>query len=562
MRQWIRFWGLGAVIVIALTWYLCIDWIVKASIETLATKANGAKVELNSATLTLWPTSLKLAGLQVTNPDAPMTNLFSAGEISTQLDGLMLLRRQLIIDNATLNGLSFNSPRSSSGKTLKVKTADDSDDFFDGIDLGGVIPGFSLPDTDQILKKEEAYLKAEVNEIESRLKTIEQRWQDNIKNLPDDDKLDEYKQRWKTAKKGNFLEKLNTLNSIKDDLDKDLKLISSLEKQLAKDQQQIKTEIDNAKSLPAREADRLMTSVGLGGGEGGFMSAITGAQVKQWLQQGLALFKQLSTKMQASSDQPAKPKRGEGLWVKFPEQNPLPQVLVRKFTVSGELGNSGNTIRFDGKGSDFAFPATAWKQAAKLALSGNNAAGASVIANAVFDHRQSAFNDQLQLDVNNFALNDLILSDKSDLKLTLAKARTTVKGNVSLTPATIDLSFNGQFNQVSLLADSDNPSTSQRVIAETLASVEQFNLALSASGDITAPTVKLKSNLDSVLGKSLKKQVGAQTDKLKLQLQQKIQQQLSGELGGLSDKADYLQNIEQLIEQRQQAFKEAGKTLK
>ena len=73
MTRGIRWWGLGVfgvlVVAIGLVWLLVVDGLVKAMIEDKGTAAVGAKVELDAADLTLFPTGLTLTRLQVTNPD-------------------------------------------------------------------------------------------------------------------------------------------------------------------------------------------------------------------------------------------------------------------------------------------------------------------------------------------------------------------------------------------------------------------------------------------------------------------------------------------------------------
>lgn len=67
MSKWIRWPGLIAFMaVVALfagIWFLVIDGVIERAIETAGTKAVGAKVELASADLHLFPLGLTLSGL-------------------------------------------------------------------------------------------------------------------------------------------------------------------------------------------------------------------------------------------------------------------------------------------------------------------------------------------------------------------------------------------------------------------------------------------------------------------------------------------------------------------
>ena len=117
--KWIRWWGLGVFLFLALAmtalWVLVVDSIVKQKIEEEGTAAVGAKVELDHADLTLFPTGLSLTRLQVTNPNEPMTNAVEIAKLSMGLDGLLLLRRKVIIDEMIITGVKFGTVRTTSG---------------------------------------------------------------------------------------------------------------------------------------------------------------------------------------------------------------------------------------------------------------------------------------------------------------------------------------------------------------------------------------------------------------------------------------------------------------
>lgn len=122
-QGWIRWPGL--IVFVALSalivafWLLIVDALVKRVIEATGTKMVGAKVELDSADLSLFPLGLALTRLQVTNPDAPMTNAVEIARIALTMDGLNLLRRKVIVEEMTMGGLKLNTPRTTSGAVQK-----------------------------------------------------------------------------------------------------------------------------------------------------------------------------------------------------------------------------------------------------------------------------------------------------------------------------------------------------------------------------------------------------------------------------------------------------------
>ena len=113
----IRWWGLGLFVglvgAMALLWLLVVDGLVKSVIEEEGTAIVGAKVELDTANLTLFPAGVTLTRLQLTNPNSPMTNFVEIARVTMDLDGLQLLRRKVIINEMLVEGVQFGTVRGS-----------------------------------------------------------------------------------------------------------------------------------------------------------------------------------------------------------------------------------------------------------------------------------------------------------------------------------------------------------------------------------------------------------------------------------------------------------------
>src|SRR5574341_2032200 len=115
----IRWPGLIAFVVVVgiglAIWFLVIDGLVKRGIEAAGSKLVGAKVELDTADVSLIPLGIELRRLQVANPDAPMRNAVEFRRIAFGMEALQLLRRKVIIDEMAIEGMRFNTPRVTSG---------------------------------------------------------------------------------------------------------------------------------------------------------------------------------------------------------------------------------------------------------------------------------------------------------------------------------------------------------------------------------------------------------------------------------------------------------------
>ncbi|HBJ35880.1 MAG TPA: TIGR03545 family protein [Planctomycetaceae bacterium] len=79
--------------------------------------ATGAKVEMASVEVGLFPPRVRYRELQIANPgeNKSMSNLAQAESVDLIIDGAALLRRRYVIHDARITGLQFDSDRSTSG---------------------------------------------------------------------------------------------------------------------------------------------------------------------------------------------------------------------------------------------------------------------------------------------------------------------------------------------------------------------------------------------------------------------------------------------------------------
>jgi len=557
MKQWIRWWGFGVFLFIALFWWLCIDFIVKTAIETVGTEAVGAKVELAGASVTLLPTSLTLKQLRITNPDAPMQNIVEVGNISASIDSLELFGRRLIINEMDLSGLQFNTPRKSSGATSDRSTAGSDESIFD---LGGVIPGMSLPDVDSLIEKEKQAFLKEYEDISNHLKALEAGWQQRIDGLPDDAQIEEYKQRWEKAKKGNIFEKAAAMKSLKKDVDMDLGDIKSLKKQLAEDTKTVKSELNRAKNLPATQTQRILSDVGLGSAEGDFTSAILGDQLKPLLQRSLNYLKQMSG---SAPQQPEEPvyARGKGTWVTFKEDNPVPELLIKFARLDGVLSIAKQDIHFTGQAEDLSHQPALWHKPASFQLEGQSADDAQLVAQGILDHRETVNKDSLNISLESFPLVDYAISEKADLQIMINKALSNFSAKLNLEGEVILADIKTGFSDLGLQVNSANPSSSTSVISDTLSTLNAFDMALKVTGTLNKPAMSLSSDLDNILGKALKSKLKEQAAALKDKLTGAISQQMSPELEKLTQQGDFIGQLDKQLGDKQNALKQLTKAM-
>lgn len=108
---------------IALWAILFADRTLKWAVEAGGTAAVGARVDLARADLAILDGHVTLEGLQVTDPNAPMTNLVEVADLVFDVGILPALERKVVIDTAAARGIRFRTPRTTSG-AIPRKPAD------------------------------------------------------------------------------------------------------------------------------------------------------------------------------------------------------------------------------------------------------------------------------------------------------------------------------------------------------------------------------------------------------------------------------------------------------
>ncbi|MBB3048773.1 uncharacterized protein (TIGR03545 family) [Litorivivens lipolytica] len=565
MKEWIRWWGLGVFAVVAALWILCIDWVIESSIEFAGTQAVGAKVELDSAELSLSDGTLTLNRLQVTNPDKPMQNLFEAERIHSQVDLLMLLRRQFISDEATIDGLNLYTERDSSGAIDGRLFSFSKKEGEEGADLD-LTSKLNLPDVDQMVAEEKSRLQAEVDAMKAEVDDIQRGWEQRIAQLPSQEKLAEYRRRWEELEDQNALVRIKGTKELRDEIDDDLDALRELDEQIKTDRERIAALTERAKTLPKREADRLLASVGLDQGFEGMIRHIVGDEAYQMVQQGLSLYQtaasQLSENDPLQSEEEAKRQRGTGEYIRFAEDQPLPDFLIKRASINGSVPVAGDTIRFDGVLSDISNAQKIWGKPLALKASGGSDKGASLNLNGLFDHRGADPLDSLDFDLRKLDLQALQLSDNSKLPISLQQGVADISTRFALGKNGLDATVDSLVKQAEFLVAETAESSSAELLRKALTAAKQFDLKMAISGNPEDPSLKLKSSLDKLIGDVLGAELKAKVAEHKAELQSKLSESLSGSTAKLEGKGGFLDDYKGQLEEKRNALKALLKDLR
>lgn len=510
---WIRWWGLGAFLLVtgalAAVWLLLVDPLAKWTIEQTGTRLVGAKVEVDKADVSLVPLGLTVTGLQVTNPDEPMTNAVEIARMAGTLDGLQLLHRKVIIEEMTMDGLRLGTPRRTSGAIVRAPQTGEKG-MMAKVAEKVTLPSFEVPDVKTILAQADLQSVKLVEQVRAEVAAEQENWKKRLAELPNKDKFNDYKTRiekLKSAGKGGLggvLGATGEVAAIQKDLERDLAAVRKAKTDFETTLTTLRQRVDQAAKAPQEDLRRLQDKYSLSSqGLANMSGLLLGGKGGEYVQKGLGWYAKLQPMLARSKEQEkghevVKPVRGKGLDVRFTERTPLPDFLIRHATVSaqleiGILGGKIDNITPDqdvlGKPLTFAFAGDSLKALQSVRLDGT------------LDHvRPEAPKDSLRLSARGYPVHDLVLSDSADWPVTLRKTLADFDVHAAVSGRSLDGDFKADFKSVWLTAgrpDSTNPMA--KAIASALSGVSGFSVKADLTGTLDQYDLRLSSDLDRVL---------------------------------------------------------------
>ena len=553
MKKWIRWQGvavfLGVMIVFSVFWFLLIDGIVERTIEKYGTRAVGAKVELEGADLSLFPAGLELSRLQITNPDEPMKNAVEIGRISLSLDSLNLLRRKVIVDEMALDRVRLNTSRKTSGAVVSKPSAPAVSEKAPKTGLCAAIelPAFEIPSVSEILNREELNSLKLMASLQAEIQVKKDRWKETLQTLPDENTFDGYRNRIEQLKSkgkgplGGLLGAAGAVAAIKKDIQGDLERIRRAKEEFNTQRSSLERRFDQATEAPLQDVKRLSEKYTLSSeGLANLSSLVLGNRLCGWTQKAMGWYGKLKPllgriKKREKGPEVVKPLRGKGVNVRFKEYEPLPDFLIRLTNVSLTLqdGDLTGTIKHITPSQDIlGIPLT-------FVLSGENMKRFKTISlDGTLDHIvPDRSKDWVNGAVKGYNMQDLVLSDKAELPVTLASAAADINVRALLSGDTVSANLMATLTSVKLTGGpQEGAGPVAKAISSALSDISRFTVNADVAGTLEDYDIQLSSDLDRVLKEAAGKTVQKQAAQLESELKSAVFAKVDGPLGEVRDR--------------------------
>ncbi|CAA0106009.1 Uncharacterised protein [Zhongshania aliphaticivorans] len=519
--------------------------IAKFMIEREGSKQVGARVNVDSVDISFYPTHVALNGLTVANPQEPMRNLLQSEKISADVDAKALLKMQVIADEVLLSGLQMYTERSTPGTLDGSMPPPKEEDSSSGM------PTITLPDPDALLAEEKATIQAEVTDIQNGFSQLESKWQDKAAKVPDQAQFEQYKQRWNDLKNKNVIERIAGAKELRDDIKAELRQFDNLKEDLSNDSAEIKSLSSRAATLPANQSKRMLSKYGLDQGSEGMLRFLLGDEVNTMVQRGLSLYQETMGNMAAEEEAPVSTEPAAELPV---------NILIRKILIDGYQVIGGEKLAYSGEINDVTDKQDYWNKPITMALSGGMEEKSQLVIDGIFDQRNDTLKSVFNMGLKQLALSGVSLSQSPELPLQLEQGIADIAANFSINGDNLSGSVEGLINQAKLLLSNTDNKTAT-LLAAALEDVTKLVMDLSVNGTVNDPAIKLKSNLDSILGDVLGAELKAQLGEVEDKLKAKLSADYGPQIASLQDKKNMLSQYQDLLGDREAALQALMKEL-
>ncbi len=542
MGKWIRVRGVIAFVAIALAltvfWLFLAGAIVRRVVERTGTAIAGAEVDVAGAGLSLAPLGITLSGIQVTDPNNPSRNSMELGRVAFALDALNLLRRKVIIQEMSAEGLRFGTVRAKPGFVVPREERKQPEKK----PPADTLPSFQMPDVKKILETEQFGSLKVIDDATAGIRSKGDAWQKRVKDLPDNAAIDAYRSRLDSLKgsSGSGLRDMASsareAKKLADDIKRDLERVRSARTALQADLSSSRDLAAKAEQAPLDDVRRIRDKYGISpAGVQNMSRLLFGAKVVSWFDTGLLWYNRVSPLLSGATKKGdvkvVKPVRGKGVDVKFPERRPLPDFLIRtvKASLQPGAGSFSGTIRNITRDQDilgvpltFQFDGSGMKDMRALSVSG------------ALDHiRPDRIDDTIRISADGCSAENMVMSDSKALPISLQNGSMDIDVKGRRGRDGMQTTLVATFRSVRIKTGGEEGGAVLASLRSALAKVTAFSVTADISGEPGNYDMKISSDLDRVFKDAVGRVVQEQSSRLEKELTAAVRAKTGGKLNDL-----------------------------
>jgi uncharacterized protein (TIGR03545 family) len=543
----IRLWGVIAFLVvtllITLVWYFIAPNLIASSIEQSGSEALGAKVEIDSIDLALFPLTVKINRLQAADPDQPMNNLFEIKQINFGIDSNALLWKKVLIDELTLDGIQMNTERSSNGALEGGRASEKLISQISSIE----IPEMTEDNIQTLINKADLITVKRIKRLNENKEHLKTYWSKALDQQALNLRLktieNEFNRLTKRSKenKFNLIKDRKKWKALKKSVDKERKTISQLNKKLKTDKDGLKQQIIDVKNGPEDDLNAIMKNVGLDNGIAGMSDKFLGPQFTPWITKALEMTNGLNSQTSSSGEKTSVYSTSQGQLVQFKDEQIFPDVLIKKLNLSGK----DKAIEVSGLGSNIGYFPWLIGQPSEININLAHINPASISHTNKDNLNKNLASANLSVTSHWKTEKDMLTNINSTFSqwpINNLKLMQTEQGSWMINSGQLDSKLTGQLTleniNLTLSLKLNNPTVQspenlsgwKSALAKSLNQQKQLNIDVIVTGTLDKPIIKVKSSIEKLFTHAIGEKIKQQASKLKGQFSKEI----SNKVGDLS----------------------------
>lgn len=564
---------LGVLFLLILIIYLIFtDRWLENQMESIGTSINGAKVELDGVDFSFLKLRIKWDRLQVTDPQNTWQNLFETGKAEFDLDLEPLLSRKYIIENFQLEGMKFNTKRSSDGKITKAEAKKSK--LFQMAEQKikqetAQMPILNLQklsqkvNVDSLWKLVDLHSPKRIDSLKSYYSDRYVHWDNRLKTLPSEQEFNTISREIREIQ----VDKISTIEEFQK-AHSQVKDLYQYVDSLSKDVKNVRTEFEiDVKGVKENKINvqkwinedyqkilRLAQIPDLSLGNMGKL--LFGKRIISRIQNVLGYVgtaRYYANKFISTKPEKEKPPRLKGQDIFFASRKGLPKFWIKRISISGEAFNE---MQISGKVEDIVSNQKIIDKMTVIQLSGTRRDQAGLRLKASFDYRSTAPSENINLAILQIPISNVKLSDFPLLPYRLKKGTGEIEATLDFKQS--DFVFNMKmfinqmefdYNEKTINVD---PALA-RMSRSILESLKQLMIQANASQTDNQFRFRVDTNLDELISQKARAIMADEVEKARAKIRSQVEQNIAQrqlELntlitkfeGDLSSKIEHLEN--------------------
>jgi uncharacterized protein (TIGR03545 family) len=508
-------WVTGFFVVLFLVYFLFANTIIKAVLESKLGESYGAEVNIDEFDHSLFPTTVTIKGIALTNPTKPSRNQVFVGEAHADVALKPLLSDQVIVNNLNLLDVEFDRAREEPGEVYRVPERSLS---FDELKSKA---SDAVPTVDELIERNPLKTTAAVAQAKEVYAMYAQELQEDYENLPDKSRIEYYKTQVAQLKETDYsdpqalVQAKAAFDKLKDEISADRALITRFTEQASTARDALSESVTALKNAPQEDYALLK---GVIAGDQAALSQVTyfvfgdkAAEYTEYLMAAMQIVMPL-IQGEEKSEEPAD----------------IPSILVKEANVSvlwknESISSTWNNIT--NVHEVFGNPTTFTIEGAGELLKSFSSSGEFWIDSEGVDASQV-------WSLAGVTMSDIPFTGNETLNAVLKSALMQTNGSMEVTNN--QLTGSGEVDLEQLVMEATGTSDVTSAIASALQTLSSLNMTMLLDGTLSDPDFNIKSDLDNKLASAALSQLTAsQQDKLD-ELNSKLSAMVSNEQSLLS----------------------------